>query len=106
MNKVSSIQYHKLLPMLIVSFIIFIGSFYSSFAQANTQLTQPPGTQLAFYIGFHNYYGGYYNPVYYGPRYYRYRTYWTGWRYIGHGCRQSCLIDRWNGRVIRCSRRC
>lgn len=68
------------------------------------------------YRGYHRGYRGYrvYRPgvyigpgVYYGPRYRG--NYWTGWRTYyrhGHRCVRRCLINRWNGAVIRCNRRC
>ena len=98
----------SLLPILLASLILFIGMFYTVYANANTT-SQPPGTQLAYFIGYHSYYGGpYYRPAYihHGPRVHRHKSYWTGWRYIGYGCSKTCLIDRWSGRAIRCSKRC
>ena len=106
MEKVSASNF-KLRPILLVSIILFIGTFYSVCANA-TNMAQPPGTQLSYFVGYHNYYGGYYRPgyVYYGHRHYHRNVYWTGWRYKGYGCRKNCLIDRWTGRAIRCTRRC
>ncbi|MCL9683737.1 hypothetical protein [Legionella maioricensis] len=101
------VKNYGLLPILLASFILLIGTFYSVYSNASNNASQPPGTQLAYFIGYHSY-GGYYLPgyIYYGPRHYPRRAYWTGWRSIGYGCRQTCLIDRWSGRAIRCSRRC
>lgn len=108
MEKVSSRQY-KIIPALIISLALLIGAFYSSFASATETIPQPPGTQLAWFVGYHNYYGGgYYRPnyVYSGPRY-RYRNvHWTGWRYVGYHCQRTCLVNNWDGRVLRCNRRC
>ncbi|KTD60840.1 hypothetical protein [Legionella shakespearei] len=104
MEKVTN-QNSKLLPMLLISFILFIGMFfYTGLTYASTSPSQPPGTQLAYFIGYHSYGGPGY--IYYGPKYRPRGTYWTGWRYIGHGCKRSCLIERWSGRVIRCTKRC
>lgn len=100
MDKVSN-QNVKLLSVPLVSFILFIGIFfYSSLSQASTNTSPPTGTQLAYFVGYHSY-GGHF-----GPKYRSRGAYWTGWRYIGHGCKRSCLIDRWSGRVIRCNKRC
>jgi hypothetical protein len=107
MEKVSTFNY-KVRPILIASIILFIGAFYTVRAHADTNIAQPPGTQLAYFIGHTSYYGGYYRPdfVYYGHRHYHHKVFWTGWKYINYGCRQNCLVDRWTGRAIRCSRRC
>lgn len=106
MEKISA-KNHKKIPIMLVSFILFIGAFYNVVANANNNLTPLPGTQLAYFIGYHSYYGGYYRPgyVYDGPRHHR-RVYWTGWRYAAYGCRQHCLINRLNGHAIRCEQRC
>ena len=99
---------YRLMPILLASFMLLIGTFYYGCANAKNNVSPAPGTQLAYFIGYHSYNGGYYRPgyIYYGPRHYPRRSYWTGWRSIGYGCRQTCLIDRWSGRAIRCSRRC
>ncbi|CAM2838113.1 Uncharacterised protein [Legionella steigerwaltii] len=103
MEKVS-IRSYKTISHLLLPFIIFIGFFYSSLVKADTLPAQPPGQQLAYFIGFHS--GGYYEPPpYYFHRHHR-NLFWTPWRYVGHGCRKSCLIDRWSGQVLRCRRIC
>lgn len=69
--------------------------------------------QLAYYIGVH------YQPNnhYYPPQIhstYRYHSYWRNHRnhywinsnHISYHCQKSCVIDRWNGRIIRCYTRC
>jgi hypothetical protein len=103
-------QNSKLLLMLLTSFILFLAMFfYTGLNYASTNTTQPPGTQLAYFIGYHSYGGNIHTGpgyIYYGPKYHPRGTYWTGWRYIGHGCKRSCLIERWSGRVIRCTKRC
>lgn len=104
MEKTKAHKY-KLPSILLTSFILFIGTVYSMGAKANTS-TPLAGVQLAYFIGYHNYNGAYLpGHIYYGPRHYR-KAYWTGWRPIAHGCRRTCLIDRWTGRAIRCSKRC
>ena len=104
MEKVS-IKTAKTIPVLVISFLILIGGLYSTVAKANTP-TQPACQQLAYFVGYHSA-PGY---VYYGPRYnthyHRSKLYWTGWRYVGHGCRKNCLVDRYSRRVIRCNRVC
>ncbi|KTC69267.1 hypothetical protein Lbir_2006 [Legionella birminghamensis] len=103
----------KMLPALLVLLMTF-GTIQSVQAQVNTTSPQTTlaGKQLAYYYGGHwyRYPGHYYGPgyIYYGPRYYNrhyYKNYWTGWRPYGH-CRKTCLINQWNGQVIRCVRRC
>lgn len=104
MEKIDAKNY-KLHSILLTSFILFIATFYSIAVKANSSPSLP-GTQLAYFIGYHSYNGAYLpGHIYYGPRHYR-KAYWTGWRPIGHGCRRTCLIDRWTGRAIRCSKRC
>lgn len=96
----------RLLPLMILSFVLSLGLFYTSIAEA-TGSVQPPGTQLAYFIGFHSYPGGYYrhHNVYYGNRYRHNNYYWRNW---GHrrGCSKSCVVDRRSGAIIRCYRRC
>ncbi|WP_084157839.1 hypothetical protein [Legionella wadsworthii] len=100
----TSIRSYKLIPTVILSFALIAGFLYSGLAKANTQASNPPGQQLAYYIGYHSgYYHG--NPPYYYKKHHR-NAYWSGWRYIGHGCRSKCLIDRWSGRAIRCKKIC
>lgn len=91
----------------VFSFLILTGGLYSTVAKANTPPPAPlAGEQLAYYIGYHSAPGYvYYGPQYY-PHYHPRKLYWTGWRYIGHGCRKNCLINRWNGRILRCDRTC
>ncbi|MFT4059138.1 MAG: hypothetical protein QM652_06275 [Legionella sp.] len=96
---IKSYKAHFILPF---SIILLISALYSPRAKANTlESTSIAGQQLAYFIGYHSA-PGY---IYYGPRHHR-NFYWTGWRYVGHGCRKNCLVDRWNGRVIRCNRIC
>lgn len=91
---------YNALPLLILSFLLLISSFYTTRVQANT----PTNAQLAYFIGYHSSPGYHYVPP---PRaYHRNKFFWTGWRHVGHGCRKNCLIDRWSGRVIRCNRVC
>ncbi|HHF7375040.1 hypothetical protein [Legionella bozemanae] len=100
----TSIRSYKILPTIILSSVLLIGFLYSSLAKANSEPSPPPGLQLAYFIGYHS--GSYYGAApYYYHRHHR-NAYWTGWRYIGHGCRSSCLIDRWSGRAIKCKRIC
>ncbi|MCE0723820.1 MULTISPECIES: hypothetical protein [Legionella] len=103
MEKIS-IRSYKILPLIILSSVLLIGFLYSGPAKANSESSQSPGQQLAYFIGYHSgyYYG---SPPYYYHRHYK-KAYWTGWRYIGYGCRSSCLIDRWSGRAIKCKRIC
>ncbi|WP_083821511.1 hypothetical protein [Legionella drancourtii] len=101
-----NVKSYRIMPILLISFLVLMGALYTTVAKADTpSSSSPAGMQLAYYIGYHSA-PGY---VYYGPRYYpRHprKLYWTGWRYIGHGCRKNCLVDRWSGRVIRCNRTC
>lgn len=57
------------------------------------------------------YRGGYYNAgviaapaIVYGAT--GANTYWTPWKFVGQGCRRSCLVNKWNNRIIRCKKRC
>jgi hypothetical protein len=104
MEKVNTKSY-KIIPIFIISFLVLIGALYNTAAKANTASTPLSGTQLAYFVGSH------YAPsyVYHGPRVYHHRpraVYWSNWRYVGHGCRKSCLVDRWSHRVIRCKQVC
>lgn len=107
-----SVRDNKLMPVFLACALLFTSIFYSNYVHANNA-SSPPGTQLAYFVGYHSYYGAYY-PGYgeYYPGYVYYRTrnyhraYWTHWIRIGYACRQKCLINRWNGRVVRCVRRC
>lgn len=105
MEQVNAKGYRQTLPILLISILMLTGALYSTLAKANTPSSPLAGAQLAYFIGYHSA-PGY---VYYGPQYYHRhhrKLYWTGWRYVGHGCRKNCLVDRWNGRIIRCNRVC
>lgn len=108
----------KLLPIIFAS-VLFFTAIPSAQAEGNVVAAPNAmaGTQLAYYYGGHWYRhpGRYWGPgyVYYGPRYYHYyyaphvyRTYWTGWRPYGYRCNRTCLVNQWNGGVVRCVRRC
>ncbi|WP_131794612.1 hypothetical protein [Fluoribacter gormanii] len=109
MEKIS-IPIYKIFRLLVLSFVLLTGFLYTNLAKAETTCSKLSGQQLAYFVGYHS--GNYYEPSpYYEPPPYHHhrhhrRFYWTDWRYIGHGCSQSCLIDRWNGGVIRCKRSC
>lgn len=94
--------------ILLFSFVLLIGSGLYNIAKAAP--TSPlAGQQLAYFVGYHTNAPVYIGPrVYVGPRvqHHHRSVRWTGWRYVGHGCRQNCLVDRWTGRVIRCDRTC
>lgn len=96
----------KLIPLLFTSFLLVLALGYSMKLHAN-QASAIPGTQLAYFIGYHEY-NGFYTPsnVYSNPKYKHKRSYWSGWKKSGSGCRKNCLIDRFSGRAIRCSKRC
>lgn len=71
------------------------------------------GTQLAYFVGYHGSPKGYYDKFVYQPAYLTYpkvvrvnRVYWSRWTDTGYGCRSSCLINSYNGAVLRCQRRC
>lgn len=103
-----SIKDNKLMPVFLISSLFIISLFFSSYTYADNAPSSP-GTQLAYFIGFHSYTGGGYaypGRIYYGPRHHPRRAYWTSWRRVGYACYQKCLINSWNNRVIRCSRRC
>jgi hypothetical protein len=85
---------------IVFAFILLLSSIYTNTAIATSTSTTTQGTQLAYFYGYHYY------PSYWGGPVYHRGAYWTPWRYIGHGCRKSCLISKWNGRVIRCTKRC
>jgi hypothetical protein len=128
-------QNNKLFSYFIGSFLFFAGIFFTQVTHADAPKTKLAGTQLAYYVGHHGAYhgggyrggyrggygyrrgyvggyrGGYYNAgvvaapvVVYGAT--RANTYWTPWKYVGHGCRRSCLVNKWNNRIIRCKKRC
>lgn len=84
-------------------------TLYSNNAHADSV----PGTQLAYFVGYHGYPKGYYDKFVYQPAYLTYprvvrvnRLYWSRWTDTGYGCRSSCLINSYNGAVLRCQRRC
>ena len=96
---------NRTLPLLL-SFILLLAACYSGSANAvvvQKNLTQTAaGTQLAYYYGYHH------PRPFYGPRFNN-RVYWGGWRpHRGYGqnCQRRCLVNQWNGRIIRCERRC
>ena len=65
------------------------------------------GVQLAsFYYGPRRGYwrGG----IGFGPGYgyHRRGVYWTGWRSMGPRCQRTCLVNPYNGYVVRCKTRC
>ena len=69
------------------------------------------GYRRGYVGGAYGYRGGYYNAgviaapaVVYGVT--NANTYWTSWKFVGQGCRKSCLVTKGNGRVIRCKTRC
>lgn len=97
---------HKWLYFFVL-FILFLGSQNSALAQSN-KVNTAPGPVLAYFVGYHSYYGGNYRPgyMYYGSKYRTGGRYWTGWRYVGYGCQKSCQIDQFSGRAIRCKKRC
>jgi hypothetical protein len=101
MERVTTKSY-RIIPILLISFVMLIGALYTTVAKANTSApaASPAGMQLAYFIGYHSAPGYVYYP--HRPR----TLHWTGWRYIGHGCRKNCLVDRWSGRVLRCNRTC
>lgn len=95
----------------VLSLVLLCGIFYTGTSHAETNLV--PGTQLAYYVGYHNggnYRGGYnyrhYPKYIQSPRHYYRNSYRTPWRYIGNNCRKACWVDRWTGRTIRCYRTC
>lgn len=110
MYKVSSLRSPVILS-LFGSIILLLGALYSGTTKAETASPQPPGTQLAWFVGYHDYYGGgYYRPNYVhpGPRYkYKYRTVRRNGRYYaGYTCKKTCQVDIWDGRLLGCRNRC
>lgn len=109
-----SVKSLGLLPTLVVSSLLFLAvGFTANVHATSTQQQSAPGVtnnlQLAYYY-VHGYWGPGYRH-YWGPGYYHRRgVYWTGWRpyYYRHGvrCQRSCLVNRWNGAIIRCAKRC
>ncbi|KTD13808.1 hypothetical protein [Legionella hackeliae] len=124
----SSVKRIRLLPVLLTSFIIFFAVGFTATTQAATSEPSPtPAKQMQLaYFNVYNkpgYYkhSGYYNHSgyhkypgrYWGPwrnRYYQPTLYWSNWYpyYYRHGyrCQKSCLINSWNGMIIRCQKRC
>lgn len=100
-----NVKSYRIMPILLISFLMLTGALYTTVAKAGSPSSSPAGMQLAYYIGYHSAPSYVYHEPRYTPRPQR-RSYWTGWRYIGHGCRKNCLIDRWSGRVMRCTRTC
>lgn len=106
MNK-TSIRSNHLLSRLIFLLLLIAGIFYNNKSTANPLSAQAPGVQLAYFIGYHSYDGEYRQPIYYPPKtYLKGGAYWTGWRYVGYGCRQTCLIDRVTHNALRCNKLC
>lgn len=95
--------------ILTLSLMTLIGFLSSTNVQSQTLPTSPNGIQLAAngYVGYPGWQGyGYYSPA---PVVYVRRPtnfYWTRWKYLGHRCKRSCLINRWNGVVVRCKKVC
>ncbi|ASQ46066.1 hypothetical protein [Legionella clemsonensis] len=105
-----SVKRFRLLPVLITSVFLFLAAgFFAATAQAATSTPLTPSankTELAYFYVYDRYPGRYWGP----RRYYHRNVYWTGWRtyYYRHGyrCQRNCLINRWNGAIIRCAKRC
>jgi len=98
MDKINT-QNYKLVPILIISIGLLIGSLFSITAKAEATSS----TQLAYGVGIQPYHDN----AYHRPHHHRHNDlYWTGWRNVGHGCRKNCLVNRWNDRIIRCNRVC
>ncbi|KTD65222.1 hypothetical protein [Legionella spiritensis] len=103
----------KSLPVFLSSILFLITLCFSNQVNAgeNRSELQRSVLQTAAPNQYAYYYGYGYRPrgyIYYGPRY-RSRYYWTGGRvYYRHGlrCQRRCLVNRWNGVVVRCVRRC
>lgn len=75
-------------------------------------LLQPVG-ELSYFRVYRAYPRWQYGPrsyVYPGPGYYRPGYVWTPWRsyYFRYGinCSRSCLINKRNGKIFRCIKRC
>lgn len=90
-----------------VFFIIYFAALNHAMAHTS-QVHSTPVPVLAYFIGYHSYDGLYNRPGYInnGARNKKGKAYWTGWRYIGHGCQKSCYIDQFSGKAIRCKKRC
>ncbi|WP_141676650.1 hypothetical protein [Legionella jamestowniensis] len=107
-----SIKKFRLLPVFIASLFLFIAAaFFAATTQAATSTPLTPNankTELAYFYVYDRYPGRYWGP--WRHRHYHSNVYWTGWRpyYYRHGyrCQRSCLINRWNGVIIRCVKRC
>jgi len=100
-------QNSQCLLKLIAFFALLAGFLYTNLAAANQLNSTMPSTQLAYFVGFHNYYGAGNNRPNYqyeAPRQIT-RSYWTGWRYMGRGCQRNCLMNSWNS-MIRCETKC
>lgn len=91
-------------------FFVLFAMYLFCMNSGHTHTTKSPatGSVLAYFVGYHSYYGGNYRPGYmhYGSKYRTGGKYWTGWRYAGYGCQKSCQIDQFSGRAIRCKKRC
>lgn len=100
----SSAKYFKLLPLYLGVTLAML--FSSTALTMSSNVAKAPLIQLAHYHGYYNYPAGYWQP----QRYHHSNYYWTNGRpyYHRHGyrCHQSCMINRWNGQIVRCVNRC
>ncbi|MDI9818397.1 MULTISPECIES: hypothetical protein [unclassified Legionella] len=105
-----SVKRFGLLPAVVFSFVLLLAAGSTASAKAASPQQAPGATnyiQLAYYH-VHNRH----RDRHWGSKrgHYRHHTYWTGWRtyHRRHGirCQRSCLVNRWNGAIIRCVNRC
>lgn len=109
----------KLAQILIISLLVLLTLPLSVDARANTArldyhkpLLKPLSEQSYFRV-YRAYPRWEYGPrsyIYPGPGYYRPGYVWTPWRsyYFRYGinCSKSCLINKANGKIFRCIKRC
>ena len=101
MDKVRT-QNDRIFPFLMASFLFFIGIFLTQLTYASTSGSELAGKQLAYYHGSH---GGYEGVRHGSTIQGRNRSGYRGAYHQG-GCRRYCLVNRSNGHVIRCKKRC
>lgn len=114
-----SVRKFRLQHFLIASLLMLItlGSATTARAETPVSSTNNP-VQLAYFYVYDTYPGRHWGPWGgpWGPdrwqNRHRHRSnfFWTGWNTMyfrnGFRCQKSCLIDPWDGSVIRCAKRC
>lgn len=99
-------SFRKFLLLFIA--LLLASSAFTNSAQAQSSKMPTQAIQLAWWYsggaGWYNYGSSQPYSVYYEPRGNSY--YWTPWERLPNGCKKTCLVNQWNGEVMRCAKKC